>query len=79
MPVVQQGSINTAALVIPDVYVQIMQPPLVINGLPTNILGVVGTATWGPTNSPVILGDLRAAVLNFGNVNNRKYDLVTAI
>lgn len=79
MPVVQQGSINTAALVIPDVYVQIMQPPIVINGLPTNILGVVGTASWGPTNSPVILGDLRASVLNFGSPNNRKYDLVTAI
>ncbi len=79
MPVVQQGSINTAALVIPDVYVQIMQPPLVINGLPTNILGVVGTASWGPVNSPVILGDLRAAVLNFGSPNNRKYDLVTGI
>lgn len=79
MPVVQQGSINTAALVIPDVYVQIMQPPIVINGLPTNILGFVGTASWGPTNSPVILGDLRAAVLNFGSPNNRKYDLVTAI
>lgn len=79
MPVVQQGSINTAALVIPDVYVQIMQPPLVINGLPTNILGVVGTGSWGPTNSPVIVGDLRAAVLNFGNPNARKYDLVTAL
>lgn len=79
MPVVQAGSINTAALVIPDVYVQIQQPPLVINGLPTNILGVVGSASWGPVNSPVVLGDLRAAVLNFGAPNNRKYDLVTGI
>lgn len=79
MPVVQQGSINTAALVIPDVYVQIMQPPIVINGLPTNVLGVVGTASWGPVNSPVIVGDLRAAVLNFGSPNARKYDLVTGI
>lgn len=79
MPVVQQGSINTAALTVPDVYVQVQAPPLVINGLPTNILGVVGTASWGPVNSPVTVGDLRAAVLNFGNPNNRKYDLVTGI
>ena len=79
MPVVQQGSINTAALVIPDVYVQIMQPPIVINGLPTNVLGVVGTASWGPVNSPVIVGDLRAAVMNFGSPNARKYDLTTGI
>jgi phage tail sheath protein FI len=79
MPVVQQGSINTAALLIPDVYVQIQQPPLVINGLPTNLLGIVGTATWGPTNSPVTLGDLRGAVQAFGAPQNRKYDLVTGL
>lgn len=79
MPVVQQGSINTAALLVPDVYVQIMQPPIVINGLPTNVLGVVGSASWGPVNSPTILGDIRAAVLNFGAPNARKYDLVTGI
>lgn len=79
MPVVQGGSINTAALTVPDIYVQIQQPPLVINGLPTNILGVVGVASWGPVNSPVVLGDLRAAVLAFANPVNRKYDLVTAI
>ncbi len=79
MPVVQQGSINTAALTIPDAYVQIQQPPILINGLPTNILGVVGTATWGPVNSPVTLGDLRSAILAFGQPQNRKYDLLTGI
>ena len=79
MPVFQQGSINTAALVIPDVYVQEQQPPIVINGLPTNVLGVVGTATWGPVNSPVTVGDLRSAVLAFGGAQNRKYDLLTGI
>lgn len=78
MPVVQQGSINLAALQVPDVYVQIMQPPLVINGLPTNILGVVGTASWGPVNSPVPC-DFRGAALAFGFPNARKYDLVTGI
>ncbi len=79
MPVVQQGSINTTALSVPDIYVQIKQPPLVINGVATNILGVIGTASWGPVNSPMTLGDLRAAVLAFGNPNARKYDLVTGI
>jgi hypothetical protein len=67
MPVSQAGSINTAALTVPDIYVQIQQPPLVLNGLPTNVLGAVGVASWGPVNSPVTLGDLRAAVLAFGN------------
>lgn len=79
MPVNQAGSVNLAALNVPDVYVNIVQPPIVINGLATNILGIVGVGSWGPVNSPVTLGDLRAAVLAFGAPGNRKYDLVTAI
>ena len=45
MPIVQSGSINTTALVVPDLYVQIVPPQtLYLNGVPTNIVGVVGTA-----------------------------------
>ena len=41
MPIVQQGSINTTALVVPDLYVQIVPPQnLVLNGVPTDIVGV---------------------------------------
>ena len=48
MPIVQQGSINTTALVVPDLYVQIVPPQnLVLNGVPTNVVGVVGTASLG--------------------------------
>lgn len=79
MPISQAGSINLTALAVPDIYIQVQQPPVIINGVPTNILGVVGTASWGPTNSPVTLGDLRSAVAAFGSPNNRKYDLVTAL
>lgn len=79
MPISQAGSINLTALAVPDIYIQVQTPPVVINGVPTNILGVVGTASWGPTNSPMTVGDLRAAVATFGNPNNRKYDLVTAM
>ena len=57
MPIVQQGSINTTALVVPDLYVQIVPPQnLVLNGVPTNVVGVVGTACWGPVGQPVIVG-----------------------
>ena len=56
MPIVQQGSINTTALVVPDLYVQIVPPQnLVLNGVPTNVVGVVGTASWGPVGHPVIV------------------------
>ena len=48
MPIVQQGSINTTALVVPDLYVEIVPPQnLLLNGVPTNVVGVVGTASWG--------------------------------
>ena len=46
MPISQQGNVNTTALIVPDLYVQIVPPQnLILNGVPTNILGVVGTAS----------------------------------
>ena len=80
MPVSQLGSINTAALYVPDVYVQIATPSEnFLNGLPTNILGIVGSAQWGPANAPTIVGSLPDYIQKFGNVQNRKYDMGTAV
>lgn len=80
MPVSQLGAINTTALIVPDIYVQIVPPSVtLLNGLPTNILGVVGTATWGPVNAPTIVGDMNAYSRQFGAIQARKYDLGTAI
>lgn len=80
MPVIQEGDINTTALTVPDVYVQIVPPTdNYINGVPSNILGIVGTASWGPVNAPVTVGDLTACVQAFGNIKARKYDLGTAV
>lgn len=80
MPVVQSGALNTTALYVPDVYVQI-QPPsdIFVNGQPTNILGIVGTAQWGPVNAPTIVGSLNDYVANFGNIQARKFDAGTAV
>ena len=80
MPIVQQGSINTTALVVPDLYVQIVPPQnLVLNGVPTNVLGVVGTAPWGPANQPVTLATMADYARTFGPVMPRKYDMGTQI
>lgn len=80
MTVVQQGSVNTTSLVVPDVVVQI-QPPQqnYLNGVPTNILGIVGTATWGPVNAPTVVGNMLQYVQQFGNIQARKYDMGTAV
>jgi len=80
MPIVQQGQINTTALVVPDLYVQIVPPQnLVVNGVPTNVVGVVGTASWGPANTPAIIPDMPTYAATFGPVMPRKYDMGTQV
>ncbi|NTF67972.1 phage tail protein [Rhizobium rhizogenes] len=77
MPISQQGALNTTALTVPDVYIQIVKPQTLINGVPTNILGLVGTATWGPVSSPQIAGNATQWSTIFGPYQNRTYDMGT--
>lgn len=79
MPIVQYGAINTNSLIVPDLYVQIQQPQIAtLNGVPTDVLGIVGTAVWGPVNTPVIVGGSNYNQ-NFGPIQNRTYDMGTAV
>ena len=80
MPIIQAGAINNAALIVPDLYVEIVPPQsLVLNGVPTNVVGIVGTSTWGPVGTPVIVGSMSDFYVNFGPVMPRKYDMGTQI
>ena len=80
MTIYQQGSLNTGALVVPDLYVQIVAPQnLVLNGVPSNLIGVVGSASWGPVNKPVIVGSMANYATAFGPVVVRKYDMGTNV
>ena len=80
MPIVQQGAINTTALIVPDLYVQIVPPQtLLLNGVPTDVLGVVGTASWGPVGEPTIIGNMGDYAASFGAVMPRKYDMGTQV
>ena len=80
MPIIQAGVINNTALIVPDLYVEIVPPQnLVLNGVPTNIVGVVGTAGWGPIGKPVIIGSMGDYFLNFGPIWVRKYDMGTQV
>jgi phage tail sheath protein FI len=80
MPIVQQGSINTTALVVPDLYVQIVPPQnLLLNGVPTDIVGVVGSASWGPVGKPVIVATMADYAAAFGPLVARKYDMGTHV
>lgn len=80
MPVYQLGQLNTSALQAPNLYVQIVPPRTrYINGVPTDILGLVGIGSWGPVNSPTLIGDPSSGQRMFGTQQVRKYDLATAI
>ena len=80
MPIIQAGAVNNTALIVPDLYVEIVPPQnLILNGVPTNILGVVGTSTWGPVGTPVIMGSMLDYYVNFGPILPQKYDMGTQI
>ena len=80
MPVIQEGSVNTAALIVPNVYVQILSPKIAyLNGVPTNILGIVGGAEWGPLNSPVTIASMTDFDKMFGKIQTQDHDLGTNV
>jgi phage tail sheath protein FI len=80
VPISQQGSVNTTSLIVPDLYVQIVPPQnLVLNGVPTNVIGVVGTAPWGPVDEPTIVGTMGDYAQQFGSIVPRTYDMGTQV
>lgn len=83
MPIFQLGAINPTALIVPGLYVQIVPPQIaLLNGVPTNVLGVVGSAAWGPVNSPIAINGasaMAAFAAQFGQIQPRKHDLGTAV
>ncbi|MGK3113608.1 phage tail protein [Candidatus Pantoea formicae] len=80
MPIYQAGSLNTAALSAPDLYVQIVPPSTrYINGVPTDGLGLVGVASWGPVNRPFHITSDTDMAFFLGPPQNRQYDLATAV
>ncbi|HUB90952.1 MAG TPA: hypothetical protein VMA74_14600 [Dyella sp.] len=76
--IVQAGQVNLTAQVVPDLIIQLIPPPVQINGVPSNLCGIVGTAQWGPVGAPVVFGNMAQYWQNFGNIQNRKYDMGTA-
>ncbi len=80
MPIVQAGTLNTTALVVPDLYVQVVPPQnLVLNGVSTNVIGAVGSASWGPVNQPVIVSTMADYARAFGPIQARRFDMGTQV
>src|SRR5882762_2996104 len=64
--IITSGSLSIPSLSADDAYIQIVAPPNFITGVATDVIGVVGTASWGPVNVPVHIGSGQQAVLSFG-------------
>jgi hypothetical protein len=80
VPQVAFNGVNPAAYGVPDVYMNIQPPPAApLPGAVANLIGIVGSATWGPVNSPVTFGDFAGATAAFGPMQARKYDMLTAV
>lgn len=79
--IVTTGSLQVPALQTDDAYIQIVAPPNFITGVPTDVIGMVGTASWGPVGVPVHLGSGNDAVQQFGAMSAASltdpYDLPT--
>lgn len=63
------ASLNVPALNADDAYIQVVAPPNFITGVPTDVIGVVGTASWGPVGVPTHLGSGNDAVQQFGQMS----------
>lgn len=80
MTIVPAGTLNPTSLVVPDLIVQILPPDVSqLNGVPTNVVGLVGTAIWGPVNAPTIVGSVSDYQAKFGAMQARKFDMGTAL
>ncbi len=77
MPISQLGQLNTTALQVADVYVQIVPPQFLLNGVPSSIVGLVGSASWGPKDQPVTVGNLNQYAARFGTIKARTFDMGT--
>lgn len=80
MTIYAAGALNLTALIVPDLAV-VIQPPSVtqLNGVASNVLGVVGSASWGPKNAPALIGTMEEYAALFGPLEARKYDMGTAV
>ncbi len=47
--------------------------------MPTDVVGVVGTASWGPVGEPTVVGSMSDYATSFGPVMARKYDMGTQV
>lgn len=81
MPIAPAGNFNPNSLTADDLYIALQNPPGYISGVPTDVFGQIGTASWGPVNTAVHMGSPFAGLQSFGSISAASltdpYDLAT--
>jgi hypothetical protein len=67
--IIPAATFNAASLSADDLYIVIQNPPGFIRGVPTDVIGVPGTASWGPVNQPMYMGSAHDALTNVGPIS----------
>lgn len=75
MPITLLGQTNVSALKVPQTLVQIVPPQFLFNGVQTNVVGLVGTASWGPVGLAQPFGSYAEYATIFGPTINRMNDM----
>jgi hypothetical protein len=73
------GQVNVSGMKVPQTLVQIVPPQFLFNGVQTNVVGLVGTASWGPVDLAQPFGSYAEYVTIFGPTINRYNDLGGAV
>jgi uncharacterized protein len=68
--IIQSSALNPAALQADELYIQIVNPPVFLTGTPSDVCGIVGTSSWGPLNTPLLLGSTTDMVRSFGGITS---------
>lgn len=75
MTIALVGQVNISALNVPQALIQIVPPQYLFNGVATNVCGLVGTSSWGPTNLAMTFGNYAQYASIFGPTINRTFDM----
>lgn len=68
--ILSANSFSASSLGAPGTFVVIEAPPPIAVGPATSVGGIVGTAPWGPLNTPVSMGDPNSAATAFGPITS---------
>lgn len=79
MAIIQAGSASGVSQVVPGFNVVIQQPGVALAGAPTSTIGLVGAASWGPLNTPIVFSGTADGTAAFGPVINRTFDMLTHV